>query len=212
MAGMADVTRNSSRTGRRKGGRGHGDSGTRAAILQAARRQFTEVGYAEASLRAIAAEAGVTPPLIMHFFGSKANLFVEAVQWPFDPATVLPQVIGGDRRGVGERMARLFAETWDDHPEGGTLIELLRSAATDPKSAALLREFLVNELFAPIIKTLGQSDGDLRACLMASHLLGAVLVRHILQIEPLASVSTDEVIVLMAPTIQRLLTGKLPTA
>jgi AcrR family transcriptional regulator len=211
MNGMAEVTRNSSRTGRRKGGRGHGDSGTRAAILEAARRQFTEVGYGAASLRAIAAEAGVTPPLIMHFFGSKANLLVEAVQWPFDPKSVLPQVIGGDRRGVGERMARLFAETWDDQPQGGTLIGLLRSAATDPKSAALLREFLVSELFAPVVKTLGQSNGDLRACLMASYLLGTVLVRHVLQIEPLASMSKDEVIALMAPTIQRLLTGKLPT-
>jgi AcrR family transcriptional regulator len=198
------------RPGRRKGGQGHGDSGTRAAILDAARRQFTEAGYIETSLRAIASEAGVTPPLIVHFFGSKANLLVEAVHWPFDPAVVLPQVIAGDRRRVGERMSRLFAETWDAQPERSPLIELLRSAAGDEKSAALLREFLVNELFEPVIDALGVADGELRACLMASYLLGTVLVRHILKIEPLAGASSERVIALTAPTLQRLLTGKLP--
>ncbi len=200
----------SNRSGRRRGGRGHGDSGTRAAILEAARRQFAESGYADTSLRAIATEAGVTPPLIVHFFGSKANLLVEAVQWPFDPAVVLPQVLKGNRRGVGERVSRLFAETWDQQSKQSPLLGLLRSAASDPKSAALLREFLVTELFAPLVAALGQDQGELRACLMASHLLGIVLVRHVLAVEPLAGASSEQVIALIAPTLQRLLTGKLP--
>ena len=197
------------RSGRRKGGRGHGDSGTRTAILDAARRQFTKGGYAGTSLRAIAAEAGVTSPLIVHFFGSKANLLLEAMQWPFDPAVVLPQVIGGSRREIGMRMSRLFAATWDGQPTESVLLNLLRSAAGDERSASLLKEFLVNELFVPIIKTLGVSDGEMRACLVASHLLGTVMVRHILEIEPLASTSSDQVVALTAPILQRLLTGKL---
>ena len=198
------------RTGRRKGGRGRADSGTRAAILQAARRLFAEQGYGETTLRAIAAEAGVTSPLVLHFFGSKAHLFVEAVQWPFEPAEVLPGLIEGDPEHVGERLVRFVVGVWDDASRRAPLMSMLRSASSDAKAAALLREFLVHEFFLPLTGALGSDGGRLRANLVTTQILGLAMGRHVLALEPLASLRGDDVVALVAPTVQRYLTGDLP--
>lgn len=198
------------RTGRRKGGHGRADSGTRAAILAAARRLFAEHGYASTSLRAIAAEAGVTSPLVIHFFGSKAHLFVEAVQWPFEPATELPRILDGDRARIGERLVRFVVRVWDGEATRNAVMSMLRSASADEKAAALLREFLVHEFFVPLTAALGVSDGTLRANLVSTQILGIAMVRHVLAIEPLASLPGEDVVALVAPTVQHYLAGDLP--
>lgn len=204
------MTNTPTRSGRRKGGQGRGDSGTRAAIVAAARRQFAKSGYDGTSLRSIAAEAGVTSPLIVHFFGSKANLLVETVGWPFDPDVVIPQVVAPGRRGVGERMARVFAETWEDRSSREVMQGLLRTATEDRHSAALLREFLVHEIFTPLATALRSDRPELRGALAAGHLTGVAMARYVLEIEPLASMTDDDVVALSGATLQRLLTGSLP--
>jgi AcrR family transcriptional regulator len=200
----------SKRTGRRKGGRGRADSGTRAAILAAARRLFAERGYSATTLRAIAAEAEVTSPLVIHFFGSKARLFVEAVQWPFEPAAELPRILDGERALVGERLVRFVLDIWDSEPERGAVMSMLRSASADERAAALLREFLVDELFIPLAAALEVADGRLRANLTAAQILGLAMMRHVLAAEPLASLDAERVVALVAPSVQRYLTGELP--
>lgn len=208
---MSDMPAASDRKpGRRPGGQGRADSGTRAAILEAARTLFAEHGYVATSLRAIAAGAGVTPPLVIHFFGSKAGLFAEAVQWPFDPQEVIPRVAAGDPERLGERIAALFLSVWDDEQARGPILALLSAAGGDPKAAALLREFLGQELLGPITAGLGHPGSRLRANLVASQLVGAAMVRHVLRVEPLASLPADDVVALLAPTLQRYLTGDLP--
>ena len=182
------------------------------AIVAAARRQFAESGYDGTSLRSIAAEAGVTSPLIVHFFGSKANLLIETIGWPFDPGTVIPQVAAPGRRGVGERMARVFAETWDAPQSREVMLGLLRAATEDARSAALLREFLVHEIFIPLAVAMRSDQPQLRGALAAGHLLGLAIARYVLKIEPLAGMSGDEIVALAGPTLQRTLTGTLPVS
>ena len=65
------------RTGRRPG-----SSDTRSVILAAARSRFAEVGFDKASIRSIAAAAGVDSALVHHYFGTKHDLFVEVVALP----------------------------------------------------------------------------------------------------------------------------------
>ena len=74
------------RAGRR---RRAGDSGTSEAILEAARAQFAEHGYRGATIRAIAATAGVDPALVHHFYGTKEALFAAAMRLPVVPSQVL---------------------------------------------------------------------------------------------------------------------------
>ena len=66
------------------GGRRPGESGTRDAILAAARLAFGRQGYGATSVRAVARAAGVDPSLVLHFFGSKDGLFEAALQLPAD--------------------------------------------------------------------------------------------------------------------------------
>jgi len=182
------------------------------AIVAAARRQFAESGYDGSSLRSIAAEAGVTSPLIVHFFGSKANLLIETIGWPFDPGAVIPQVAAPGRRGVGERMARVFADTWDAPASREVMLGLLRAATEDPHSAALLREFLVHEIFTPLAVAMRSDQPQLRGALAAGHLLGLAMARYVLAIEPLASMTSEQVVAVTGPTLQRVLTGTLPVS
>ena len=193
------------RTGRRAG-----QSQSREAILDAARRLFAERGYDGASLRAIGAEAGVDAALVVHFFGSKANLLTEAVRWPFAPEAAVEQIAAAGRTGAGEALARLFVGTWDRLGERNPIITLLRTATTEPAAAALMREFMSRQLMQPLLERLRSGEPDLRADLVISQLIGLGMARYILRFEPLASASPDTVVAAVGPALQRYLTGTLP--
>jgi AcrR family transcriptional regulator len=194
---------------RKRTGRRPGKSGTREAILRAARSQFGELGYDRATIRSIAAEAGVDPALVLHFFDSKQRLFLEVVELPFDPAAALPTLLAGDRRKVGERLARLFLAALDDEDARSRWTSMLRAAASEPAAAELLRELLTKRVFLPLAETLGVEDARLRATLVGSQIVGVVMARHIVRVEPLASLPSDELAQAIAPTLQRYLTGPL---
>ncbi len=190
------------RTGRRAG-----SASSREAILDAARHLFAEHGYDGASLRAIAAEAGVDAALVVHFFGSKAKLLTASVRWPFDPDVEIERVLEAGDRHVGEALTRLFVATWDELGERNPIITLLRSATTEPEAAALMREFMSKRLLDPLLARLGSDQPQLRADLVASQLIGLGLARYILRLQPLADTDADAVVALIAPTIQHYLTG-----
>src|SRR5919202_2219610 len=124
------------RTGRRPG-----PSTTRGAILDAARRRFADAGYDGASIRAIAADAGVDPAVVLHFFGSKDGLFRAAVGWPFDPEVIAARVAADGPGGLGPRIARVFLGFWEDPRTRAPLLALLRSAMAHDPAARLLRDF-----------------------------------------------------------------------
>jgi AcrR family transcriptional regulator len=204
--GEAATTR-TPRTGRRPGA-----SGTREAILESACRLFRERGYDATTIRAIAADAGVDPALVMHFFGSKARMFVSAVEWPIDPECEVPRVLARGPDHVGEELARLFVTKWDDERERSPVLVMLRSAMSEPSAGALLREFMVSEFFVPIVTAIGRDHGERRGAFVASQVLGVGFVRHVLGVEPLASDDPEHVIATIAPTLQRYLTEPLSCA
>jgi AcrR family transcriptional regulator len=195
------------RTGRRPGA-----SGSREAILDAARRLFAEHGYVGTSMRMIATEAGVDAALIVHFFGTKARLLAEAVRWPFDPEERMEQVMARGRRHVGEGLARLVVRTWDSEGDRNAIMTLLRAATIEPAAAELLRDFIEHELFPPLMRRLKAGQADLRANLASSQLVGLGISRYVLRLEPLASMSEDEVVRWIAPTLQRYVTGRAPVS
>jgi AcrR family transcriptional regulator len=184
------------RTGRRPGA-----TVTREAILDAARRRFSAVGYEPTSIRAVAADAGVNAALVMHFFGSKEALFREAIAWPFDLAELAPQLLSPGPGGLGRRLVRTFFTLWDASETGRPLLALLRSAMGDEDFARLLREFVVTQLFWPLADTIAGPDRELRVELCASHMLGVALMRYVLRAEPVASASIDELVTRIGPAI-----------
>jgi AcrR family transcriptional regulator len=192
------------RTGRRPG-----ETHTREAILGAARKLFAERGYSGASMRAIAAEAGVDASLVVHFFESKAGLLVEAIEWPFDPEDEIPGLLADGPAHVGAQLARLLVDTWDREGSRHAIITLLRAATIEPRSAELLRTFIQLRLFGPLLALLGSDQPEIRGELCASQMLGLGLARYVIAFEPLASADGARVVAWAGPTLQRYLTGDL---
>lgn len=192
------------RTGRRPG-----TSSSRDEILRAARKLFAERGYQGATMRAIAAEAGVDAALVVHFFGSKAALLGEAIEWPFDPAIEMPRLLEDGKRQVGRNIVALVVSTWDQEGSRNPILTLVRAATTEPKAAEMLGAFLRERLFAPLMERLGSDRPELRTTLAASQLVGLGMARHVLRVEPLASAKPADVVGWYGPTLQRYLTGKL---
>ena len=192
------------RTGRRPG-----VSGTREAILDAARRAFAEHGYQHATIRGVADLAGVDPALVHHYFGTKQALFVAAVQLPVNPVSQLMAVLAEDPGQAGERMVELFLSIWDHAADQSPLLALVRSAVGDEHAAAMLREFITEEVLGQIAHRLGSPDAQLRATLVGSQIIGLAMARYIVKVEPLASAPAAQVVAAIGPTLQRYLTGDI---
>jgi AcrR family transcriptional regulator len=192
-----------------RSGRRPGDSGTRGAILSAARRLFAERGFDRTSMRAIAFEAGVDPALVTHFHGSKQRLFAAVTDLPFDPGAVLPHLLEGDAAAVGERLARFIVAVLETEEGRGRVIGMVRAAASEDEAARLVRERVTREILTPLAERLGASNPDLRASLVSSQVVGLVMARYVVRIEPLASLEQGAVVHAVAPVFQHYLTGKV---
>jgi AcrR family transcriptional regulator len=192
-------------SGRRRGRRGGGED-TRAALLAAARVVFAEQGYQGATVRAIAARAGVDAAMVNHWFGGKQGLFTAIVELPFDPMELLDHILVGDRETLAERLIRTFVPLWDAH-EGGFTAVLLSIANQD--LAAQMGEFFVSTIFGRLAETIEVDQPEVRAGLCASQVLGLGLVRYVLKLEPVASADVDTVVTMVGPNLQRYLTGDL---
>ncbi len=190
-------------------GRRPGAPDTRAAILAAARTSFAGKGYAGTTIRGIASVAGVDAALVHHYFGTKDDLFVAALELPIDPREALAPALVGGPEGAGERVLRVFVGVWDDPRNTPVLVAFARSVL-DPSAEHLLSEGFLPVVLHPVGRALGLDRPDLRMSLVASQLIGIILGRYVLALEPLASLSADALVTTYAPTIQRYLTGDLP--
>ncbi|MDR7278114.1 TetR/AcrR family transcriptional regulator [Catenuloplanes atrovinosus] len=196
------------RTGRRPG-----NPDTREAILSAARSVFAERGYDKASIRTIASAAEVDPALVHHYFGTKDQLFLAAMQSPIDPGQILPEVLAGGPDGAGERMVRMILRVWDG-PAGKAGVALIRSAMTNDWTARLFREFISTQVLRRAMTELAvdPAEAPLRSNLVASQIGGMIMMRYVIRLEPIASASPETVVATIGPTLQRYLTGELPVA
>jgi AcrR family transcriptional regulator len=191
-----------------KRGRRPGPSTTRDAILAAARERFSEQGYDRVRMRDVAGDAGVDVALVTYHFGSKDGLFAAALEMPLPMAALMADVLEhGEIDDFGERFLRRVLEVWDDEQTGGALVALVRSAMSHPPAAQQLREFVQSELLARIAAQLDTPDADRRAALFGSQLIGLMLYRHVLRVEPVASMAPEELVARAAPALQRHLTG-----
>jgi AcrR family transcriptional regulator len=195
---------------RRTVGRRTGDSGTRAAILIAAREQFAGKGYDGASLRVIAAAAGVDTGLIRHFYGSKDDLFDAALELPNEIPQRMARALAGDPAGLGERLLDAYLGLWEDPASAGALLAIVRSAIASDRAADRLQAMLSARFLADLAPHLGEATGQARTALAGAHLLGVAVARYVVRVGPLADLDRDELIALCAPTIQRYLTGPTP--
>jgi AcrR family transcriptional regulator len=193
----------------KKMGRRAGQNTTKAKIIIAAEVLFTREGFDRTTIRAIASNAAVDPALVMHYFGSKQELFIAAMA----PSQQMPHKIAqelarGEPETMGLRLATLFVRMLEAKTTGPIVVNVLKMAVRLPGAAVLLKTILIR----PILKAFKESaldHAELRATLTQSQLVGIVMTRYILKVEPLASLPPEELIAYIAPTLQRYLTGDL---
>jgi AcrR family transcriptional regulator len=199
-------------TGRRRPGRPAGNSDTRGRILASARELFARNGIANTSIRAVAAAAGVDSALVHHYFGTKEKLFAAAVHIPIDPMDVIGPLREVPVEELGYKLPSMLLPLWDSEIGAG-LIATLRSILAGTE-VNLIRSF-IQDVIAVEVGTRVDSppgSGTIRIQFVASQLVGVVMARYILQLEPFASLPADQIARTIAPNLQRYLTGDLPDA
>ena len=190
-------------------GRRPGAPDTRSTILEAARAAFAEKGFAGTTIRAVAAGAGVDAALVHHYFGTKDDLFLSAMQLPVDPRQALAPALAGGPEGAGERLLRTVLALWDDPDVSPTLIGIVRSTL-QPDGERLITQGFVPVVLMPVGEALGIDRPELRMPLVISQVGGIILTRYLVRLEPIASMPADQVVATYAPVIQHYLTGDLP--
>jgi AcrR family transcriptional regulator len=198
-----------STTNPKKTGRRPGTTQTREAIAQAARTLFAEHGYERATIRKIAAAAGVDPALVVHFFGSKEDLFSDVMALPEAVGDLMAQIASGERSTVGRRLAELVVGMLENPAMRVIVLGRIRSAATHPDAAALVRETVSRDILR-LATALGTDNAEMRASLVGSHLVGVAFARYLVGVEPLASLDAATMVDLLADDFQRCLVEPLP--
>ena len=153
----------------------------------------------------MAQDAGVDAALVHYFFGSKDGLF--AMELPLRPAEVIGPLLDAGVAGLGERLARRLLGVWDDPQNRGALLAIVHGASAHPGAAAALREFVTREIVGRGSSRRGPAGAAREPRGVAGD--GPARGAYIAQVEPLASLDAEEVVPLVAPTLQRYLDGTL---
>jgi AcrR family transcriptional regulator len=191
-------------------GRRQGEPVSRQAVLAAAKSRFATEGYEKTTLRAIAQDAHVDPSMVLYLFGSKADLFRQSLRLIVDPGLLVAALTGGpgDDADVGTRMVRTYMRIWESPDTGPTMVAMLQSATSNSDAHDAFRGFMQNYVLTAVSEVLGGGEqARLRAMLAASQLVGTAVLRYVMKIPPLATLSSDEVVRLIAPTVTRYLTA-----
>ena len=194
-------------------GRRQGEPVSRDVVLAAAKKRFATEGYEKTTLRAIARDAHVDPSMVLYLFGSKADLFRESLQLIFDPQALASAVAGTaddfhDEPDIGTRMVRTYLTIWESPESGPTMVAMLQSATSNSDAHEAFRTFMQTYVLTAVSGALGGDEhARLRALLAASQLVGVAVLRYVMKIPPLATLSGDELVRLIAPTVTRYLTA-----
>lgn len=200
---LSDVT--GARAPRR--GRRPGPNVTRQAILDAARARFAQDGFAGATVRKIAADAGVDASLVVRLYGSKSELFAAVMSIPAGALSRFAEGFDGPPRTVGERVTRAFLSVWDGAPEDSEpLLAMLRAAVSNEQVAAQLREFIQDRLLGALRLGLhDEREAAVRAGLASSMLVGLIIGRRIVRVQALLDEDRESLVRRVAPAIQAIL-------
>jgi AcrR family transcriptional regulator len=195
---------------RKRPGRPPGASDTRERILTSARELFARNGIDKTSIRAVAAGADVDPALVHHYFGTKTQLFAAAIHIPVDPMEVIGPLREVPVDQIGRTLPSLLLPLWDSELGQGFIATLRSILAGNDVSLvrSFLQEVIVGEVGSRVDNPVG--SGRIRVQYVASQLVGVVMARYILELEPFKSLPVEQIVDTIAPNLQRYLTGELP--
>jgi AcrR family transcriptional regulator len=171
---------------------------------------FARNGIGNTSIRAIAAAADVDAALVHHYFGTKEQLFAAAVHLPIDPMQVVGPLREVPLEQLGLTLPSILLPLWDSELGSGIIATLRSLLAGDDVS--LVRSFLQDVVTVEVGARVDNppGSGPIRVQFVASQLVGVVMARYILELEPFKSLPVEQIAETIAPNLQRYLTGALP--
>jgi len=191
-----------------RSGRRRGPTQSRDAIADSARAAFAELGYDRTTIRGIAAGAGVDPALVAHFFGSKEELFREVMALPPGVGDAMAGLADGPREQVGRRLAEIVVALLEDPASRSIVVGRIRSASSHPDAAEFVRETVTRDL-GRLVAAVADDRPETRAGLVGSQVVGIVLARYVVRVDPVASMPAAELVEVLAPTFQHYLVEPL---
>ncbi|CAN5742483.1 TetR family transcriptional regulator [soil metagenome] len=178
---------------------------TRAAILKAAQELFARQGYERTTVRDVAAGASIDPAMVMRYFGSKEGLFAQATAFDLQ----LPDLTAVARARVGATLIAHFLEIWEGARSNGSLVSLLRAAASNEDAADAIRRIFGGQVVPMLARIVPLPELPVRAALVASLILGLATSRYVLKVSPMVVLERPQLVRLLGPTMQRYVVGKL---
>jgi AcrR family transcriptional regulator len=180
-----------------------------AQILRSARAAFAARGYAATSLRSVARDAGVDPALVTYYFQSKSGLLDAALVPPPSWVDAISMAAASPIRTRGAALVRTMVTGWEQPETEAFLRSTILAAAHEPIARQRLAANFAVHILEAVSSRLDDEERLLRASLAASQIVGVAIMRYVWQVGALASISADQVVALIAPTVQRYLNGKL---
>jgi len=178
---------------------------TREAILKAAQELFAEQGYERATVRDIAARASIDPAMVIRYFGSKEGLFARATAFDLR----LPDLTTIAKDEIGATLVGHFVDVWEGALSNGSLISLLRAAATSDDAAAAIRSIFAGQVLPMLARVVPLPELPMRSGLVATQIMGIAVARYILKVPPVLAMDRAQIVRLLGPTMQRYVVGKL---
>ncbi|MFI1000702.1 TetR/AcrR family transcriptional regulator [Streptomyces galbus] len=169
---------------------------TEERVLDRARALFAERGFERTTIRAVAAAAEVDPALVMQYFGTKRNLFEQAVRAVPEPAA------GAGTDDLPDRLLASLGLKLGGLPEG--TLATLRSMLTDPTAAAHAREALGAQIASVAAALPADEDPELRAALAVTALVGITIGHQLLHLPALRDAPADRLAALLRPALAAL--------
>ena len=176
----------------RPGSRAEQRRRTEARILDAATRIFVVEGYERTTIRAVASAAGVDAGLVMHYFGSKQELFRRAID-----AAPVPELSGTPAEAAEQILAGV-ADRLASAPVAS--LALLRSMLTNPEAASAASAGIAR-YEAQIAQAIPAADADLRAAIISAVTLGITVSRHLIKVDGLATADPERIVALLRPCV-----------
>lgn len=180
-----------------------------ARILAAAREAFAETGFAGTTIRAVARSADVDPALVYHYFGSKDALLDAATNPPARWLQNIAATWATPVSELGAALLRLMLGAWADDEIGPVLRAVLQTAAHEQTTREKLRRVVESQLMGVSQLGVDERDKAVRSGLIASQIMGLAMLRYIWKIEPIASMSDDELVAAIAPNLQHYIEGEI---
>ncbi|MEV7726772.1 TetR family transcriptional regulator [Streptomyces sp. NPDC087917] len=170
---------------------------TKTIILRAARDAFAAHGYERTTIRAVAADAGIDPSMVMRYFGSKEGLFDAALTVDLR----LPDLSAVSPDELPAALVGHFVERWEGDPADDALLVLLRSAVTNEQAAERMRAVFADQVAPALAAALGPERASRAAGLVSAQLLGLALARYLLRLPAVTALGPRELVAGLAPAV-----------